>query len=71
MLVARYRGGWLIAALVPLAATGPALVHALIAFSQESNLWPLVLIAASPFAFLYLCGLAFVKSHCTGAAFSR
>jgi hypothetical protein len=61
----------LIAAVVPLAATGPALAHALFALSQESNLWPLVLIAVSPFAFVYLCGVAFVKFHCTGTAFSR
>jgi hypothetical protein len=50
----RYRGGWLIAALVPLAAMAPLLVYSGVAFSDGSNLWPLLLILAAPFAFAYL-----------------
>ena len=50
----RYRGGWLIAALVPLAAMVPLIVYSGVALSGGSNLWPLLLILAAPFAFAYL-----------------
>ena len=50
----RYRGGWLIAALAPLAAMVPLLIYSGVAFSDGANLWPLLLILAAPFAFVYL-----------------
>jgi len=50
----RYRGGWLIAALVPLAVIVPLIVYSGVALSDGSNLWPLLLILAAPFAFVYL-----------------
>jgi hypothetical protein len=50
----RYRGGWLIAALVPLAAMAPVIVYCGVALSDGANLWPLLLILAAPFAFVYL-----------------
>jgi hypothetical protein len=49
-----WRGGWRIAALVPLIAMGPALLHALLALSMGSNLWPIVLILTAPLALAYL-----------------
>ena len=53
-MVWRYRGGWLIAALVPLAAMVPLIVYSGAALSDGANLWPLLLILAAPFAFVYL-----------------
>jgi uncharacterized membrane protein YdbT with pleckstrin-like domain len=54
----RLSGGWRIAALVPLIAVVPIVVHAAYAFAQRSNLWPLGLIFFMPFAFLYLLVVA-------------
>jgi hypothetical protein len=50
----RYRGGWLIAALVPLAAMAPLIIYSGVALSDGANLWPLLLILSAPFAFVYL-----------------
>lgn len=48
------KGGWRYAAAVPLLAMIPLVAFTLIAFQQQSNLWPLPLILASPVASLYL-----------------
>ena len=57
----RWRGGWRVAALAPLIVMTPLAVHAALAFAAQSNLWPLLLIFASPFACLYLLALAGVR----------
>jgi hypothetical protein len=53
-----WHGGWRIAALTPLAIMAPLVIHAAIAFMAQSNLWPLMVILASPLACLYLIALA-------------
>jgi hypothetical protein len=53
----RFDGGWRIAALAPLAATAPLLVHAASALVAGSNLWPILLIFCLPVATLYLLAL--------------
>jgi hypothetical protein len=56
-LLYRLRGGWRVAAMVPLIPFVPLLIHALFAFAMGSNLWPLLLILFAPFGFLYLAGV--------------
>ena len=53
-LAKHYDGGWRIAALVPLVVMVPLLAYTAFAFVAGSNLWPLMLILASPLAFVYL-----------------
>jgi hypothetical protein len=55
-------GGWRVAALVPLLVMAPLVVHAAIAFMARSNLWPLLVILASPVACVYLLALAGARS---------
>jgi hypothetical protein len=57
-----YRGGWRKAALVPLIATVPITLWCLVAFTQESNLWPLPFLLCAPIAFAYLAGLALLNA---------
>lgn len=56
-MVARWRGGWRKAALAPLALMIPVGAYTLFALVAGSNLWPLVLLFVSPFAFLFLAAL--------------
>jgi hypothetical protein len=58
----RYRGRWLVLALVPLVVMIPLVFHAGLAFTAGSNMWPVLLILACPVAFLYLLGLAVAKA---------
>lgn len=51
----RYSGGWWFAAVAPLLVMVPATVHAALALSMGSNIWPIVVILAAPPLFLYLC----------------
>jgi hypothetical protein len=53
--------GWRLAALAPLIATVPLILHAAFAFAAGANLWPLLLILFLPFATLYLLGLCGVR----------
>jgi hypothetical protein len=53
--------GWRVAALAPLIATVPLILHAALAFAAGANLWPLLLILFLPFATLYLLGLCGVR----------
>ena len=62
LMAVRYRGRWLVFSLVPLLFMVPLALHAAFAFAAGSNLWPLLLIFASPIAFAYLLGLAVVKA---------
>lgn len=58
----RFRGGWRVAALAPLAATAPLLVHAMLALAAGANLWPLLVIFGLPLATLYLAALSGVHA---------
>ena len=58
----RYRGGWLVAALVPLVVMVPVVLHATLALMAGSNLWPLLIILVTPVAFLYLVAVAVVRA---------
>lgn len=51
------RSGWRKAALVPAGLMGLACLHAVYALSQDSNLWPIVVILTAPVACFYLAGL--------------
>lgn len=62
LTVLRFDGSWRKAALVPLIATVPLLVHALLAFAAGANLWPILLILWLPVATLYLLALAGIRS---------
>ena len=57
----RYRGGWRTAALLPLWIMVPLLGYTLFALLAGSNLWPLMLLFITPFAFLYLLGVLLAK----------
>jgi hypothetical protein len=50
---------WLRLAKLPLWVMAPALAVSLYALFQGSNLWPMWLLLASPFAFAYLAALLF------------
>lgn len=56
------RGGWRVAALLPLVPMGLLIAHALYALSAASNLWPLMVILAAPFACLYLIALLIARA---------
>ena len=58
LLPIRWSGRWRIAALLPLIAFVPAIIHAGYGIATASNLWPLLLIVVAPLAFLYLLILA-------------
>jgi hypothetical protein len=58
----RWSGVWRIAALVPLIVMLPVLIHALLAYLAQSNLWPILLILSSPFAFAYLIALVALRT---------
>lgn len=62
LMAVRYRGRWLMLSLVPLLVMVPLAIHAALAFAAGSDVWPLLLIFASPVAFTYLFGLALVKA---------
>jgi hypothetical protein len=49
-----WSGRWRMAALVPLAGMGPAVLFSLLAFAQGSNLWPLAVLLLAPLALAYL-----------------
>jgi hypothetical protein len=53
----RLRGGWRAAAIVPAVPMAGIVVHAVLAFLAQSNLFPLLLLFASPPASLYLMSL--------------
>jgi hypothetical protein len=59
----RLRGGWRAAALAPLVFAIPAVLWSLYAFSQGSNLWPLVFILFTPFGTLYLVILLLISYY--------
>ena len=59
----RLQRGWRVAALAPLLFSIPAVLWSLYAFSQGSNLWPLVFILFTPFGTLYLVILLLISYY--------
>ena len=55
--VQQMRGGWRVAALLPLLVLIPVLVVTIYGLWQGSNLWPLFLIFLAPVLLLYQVGL--------------
>jgi hypothetical protein len=56
----KLRGIWRILAVLPLVPMGCVLVVTAVAFYQQSNLWPLLLIFMAPIALVYLFALMWV-----------
>lgn len=54
MTLRSWRGGWHLAAALPLLLSAPAFIFSLLAFADGSNLWPLTLIFASALGTVYL-----------------
>ena len=57
----KWQGGWRIAALMPLLLMVPIFVVTARAFAEESNLWPILLLFASPIATIYLVLLSLFR----------
>ena len=68
LMLARYRGRWLLLSLAPLLVMVPLAVHAGYARAAGFNGWPLLLVLTTPFACLYLLGLAVLKGALTQRA---
>jgi hypothetical protein len=66
--LARFSGRWRFAAMAPLLLMGAAGVHAAFALSAGSNIWPILVVLAAPFAVLYLGGLFSMQFFRTGKA---
>ena len=60
-----WRGGWRIAAFVPLLLMVPVFVITGIALAQESNLWPIFLIFLAPVGTAYLVILFVIRRFVT------
>jgi hypothetical protein len=58
----RWNGAWRVAALLPLIVMGPVLIHAILAYIAQANLWPIFLILSSPFALAYLVVLIALRA---------
>jgi hypothetical protein len=61
----KWRGGWRIAALLPLFLMVPVFVITGISLAEESNLWPIIMIFASPFGTAYLIILFIIRLFVT------
>ena len=57
-----WSGGWRIAAVVPLVGMIPITVLTFQGYRQQSNLWPILLLFASPLALLYLAVLMVLRA---------
>jgi hypothetical protein len=55
------RGRWRWAGIAPLLIMVPATLHAVLALSAGSNLWPIVMIFAAPIGFVYLVAFFAVR----------
>jgi hypothetical protein len=60
-LFRKWRGGWRLAACLPLLLMVPVIVATAIALAKQSNLWPIVLIFAAPVGTGYLLLLMLVR----------
>ena len=63
MALRRLQGGWWVAALMPLVPMVIVVLYTVSAYLAGSNLFPLILIFASPFAFLYLVALIVLSRY--------
>jgi hypothetical protein len=57
-----WHGAWRIATAVPLIGMIPVVVLTFQEYRQQSNLWPILLLFASPLALLYLVVLMAVRA---------
>lgn len=57
----RYRERWRKLAMLPLALMVPLIAYTLFALFASSNLWPLLLLFLTPFAFVYLIALMLIR----------
>jgi hypothetical protein len=64
----RYRGGWRIAAFVPIAPMVAVFAYTAYAFARQSNLWPILLIFAAPVGTGCLIALMAVRRFATPRA---
>jgi len=60
-VLVRWRGGWRIAAAVPLLLMIPVFGVTTSGFAHQSNLWPISLLFAAPVALLYLLILMAIR----------
>lgn len=60
--IVTWKGGWRLAALLPLIAFGLVLVATLIALNKGSNMWPLLAILYPALGFIYLALVAGVRA---------
>lgn len=65
-----WSGHWRVAALVPLAGMVPAVLLAILAFAQGSNLWPLAVIFLAPLGLAYLLVVWALRAVAARGAFS-
>ena len=56
--MARSSGGFRVAAVLPLFVMVPVLIFTLVDLARESNLWPILILFASPLALLYVAVVA-------------
>ena len=68
LAIRQLRGVWLAASLVPLVVMAGVGIVTVVAFAQQSNLWPLMLIFVAPLATIYLVVLRFVARRVSGHA---
>src|SRR5262249_46400419 len=68
LMAARYRGRWRIAALAPLLVMVPLGSHAWLAYRAGSPAWPVLLVLASPAAFVYLVMVGVAKAAAASRA---
>jgi len=61
----KYTAGWKKIACLPLLVTIPLCLYTLFALFAGSNLWPVLMIFVTPFAFIYLAGVMLAKK-CLG-----
>jgi hypothetical protein len=65
LMGAKYRGRWLVLALVPLLVMVPVGAQSALAFAAGSNVWLMPLVLSAPLACLYLLALAVAKAIIT------
>ncbi len=69
-MLVRWKGGWRIAAAVPLLLMIPVFGLTAYGFVQQSNIWPICLLFAAPVALLYMLILMaarrFTRTGCKG-----
>ena len=68
LVLIRFKGGWRVAALLPLPIMAYVLLLTVRAYSADSNLWPIYLIIVSIPAFVFLLILFLVERYTRGKA---